>query len=109
MRFTILWLLVIAAAMWFYFAYHTQSFKAVPVIEKPLYGQVTAKEWLPANTSTWYMTTIVGDITVITPMTDHIPDRYQLKVAGRVILVPKDFFEKTQIGDMYGTPPEAAK
>lgn len=109
MRFTILWLLVIAAAMWGYFAFHTKSFKTVPVVEKPLYGQVTAKEWVPAHTSTWFMTTTVGDITVMTPMTDHIPDAYYLKVEGRVIPVKKDFFEKTQIGDMYGTPPEAAK
>lgn len=109
MRFTVFWLLVIAAAMWFYFSFHSQSFKAVPVKEKPLYGQVTAKEWIPAYDSTWYMTSIVGDITVITPITDHIPDAYHLKVAGRVIRVTKEVFGKTEIGDMYGTPPEVEK
>lgn len=109
MRFTILWLLVIAAAMWGYFAFHTKSFKTIPVVEKPIYGQITAKEWVPAHTSTWYMTTTVGDITMMTPMTDNIPDYYSLKVAGRVISVKKEVFEKAQIGDMYGTPPEVEK
>jgi hypothetical protein len=109
MKFTVLSLLMIAAVMFTYFGLHTKSFKTVPVIEKPIYGQVTAKEWVPAHTSTWFMTTTVGDITMMTPMTDHIPDLYHLKVAGRVIQVTKEVFEKTQIGDMYGTPPEAEK
>lgn len=109
MKFTVLWLLVIAAAMWGFFGLHTKSFKTVPVVEKPLYGQVTAKEWVPAYTSTWMMATQAGDIVIMIPMTDHIPDCYHLKVAGRVIMVTKEVFEKTQIGDMYGTPPEVAK
>jgi hypothetical protein len=81
----------------------TPSYKSVP--EPPLYGMVTAKEWIPAHSDDWLMPMQSGDITIFMPMSDHVPDSYRLKVAGRIVQVERAVFDKTQIGDMYGTPP----
>lgn len=109
MKSTILWLTVIAIIMglFFYFCVPRRTVKAPR--EKPIYGQVTAKEWVPGYTSTWMMPMQSGDITIVIPMTDYIPDAYKLKVAGRAVWVTKELFDKTQIGDMYGNPPENEK
>lgn len=110
MQRTVLWLLVIAIAMgaFFYFCVPARRAPSAPK-EKPIYGQITAKEWIPGYTNEWLMPMVSGDITVMIPMSDHIPDAYYLKVAGRIVAVRKEVFDKVQIGDMYGTPPETEK
>lgn len=106
MKFTVFWLVAIAIAMCLFFLLMTDSFVVKEKAkEKPLYGQVTAKEWIPAYANTWLMPMQSGDITIMIPMSDYVPDAYLLKVAGRIVAVNKEVFQKTNIGDMYGTPP----
>lgn len=107
MQRTVLWLLVIAVTMGAFFYFCVPPGHAPK--EKPLYGQITAKEWVPAYTRDWMMPMQSGDITVMIPMSDRVPDAYYLKVAGRIVAVQKEDFEKAKIGDMYGTPPETEK
>lgn len=103
MQRTLLWLLGIAIIMGVFF-YKFCAHEHPPLKEKPLYGQITAKEWVPAYTSDYVMPMQSGDITIMIPMSDHVPDAYYLKVAGRIVPVQKEFFDKVQIGDMYGKP-----
>ena len=71
----------------------------------PISGIVTAKEWVPAHDDMWFLTMIVGDQTYMIPQTDHIPDRWWIKVAGRKLRVSKEEFQRIQIGDFFSEPP----
>ncbi len=106
---TILWLLVIAIVMGAFFYFCVPVRHAPKPKEKPIYGQITAKEWVPGYTNTWMMPMQSGDITIMIPMSDYVPDAYYLKIAGRIVAVRQDIFEKAKIGDMFGTPPETEK
>lgn len=109
MKSTILGLVVIAIIMGLFFMFHIPRQKHVLPKEKPVYGQVTAKEWVPGYVNDYVLPMQSGDVLIMIPMSDYIPDVYYLKVAGRIVSVKKEVFEKAQIGDTYGTPPEAEK
>lgn len=107
MKFTVLCLILMAIVMGLFIYRITPPYQPVP--EPPLYGMVTAKEWIPTHSDDWLMPMTSGDVTFFIPMSDRVPDSYRLKVAGRIVRVDKAVFEKTQIGEMYGTPPDKGK
>jgi hypothetical protein len=60
-------------------------------------GIVTAKEWIPGTT---FPSILVIDKAII-PISTLLPDKWMLKVGGKIISVTKERFDKTVIGDFY--------